>query len=284
MWDGAAQAAHPKAPAGTTARYQAGDPNTRPVSTSVARGLLPANSLPWELLGLADFFAKHPKGLKPCFCVGPEGWVLQLPPPHGVRAGAAWHKAGTPRAGITDLTACPAAWLTPHHPFVFLGRAPSPREKEEEEERGRRGEGKKESPQKCLHNRKRLIKYLWFGMCDPTGQTMHLAGNPAINAAQSGISVGLQLGGGGREREARGAGALQGAGCGGTCPSGPTGGLHGGWSSPVRAETPSAAPRGALCQAEPPAERAAPCPAAEQPEHAAVNYCLITAGQGAGVG
>lgn len=251
---------------------------------SVARGLLPANSLPWESLGLADFFAKHPKGLKPCFCVGPEGWVLQLPPPHGVRAGAAWHEAGTPRAGITDLTACPTAWLAPHRPFIFLGRAPSPREKEEEEERGRRGEGKKESPQKCLHNRKRLIKYLWFGMCDPTGQTMHLAGNPAINAAQSGISVGLQLGGGGREREARGAGALRGAGCGGTCPSGPMGGPHGGWSSPIRAETPSAAPRGALCQAEPPAERAAPCPAAEQPEHAAVNYCLITAGQGAGVG
>lgn len=162
-----------------------------------------------------------------------------------------------------------------HHP---PGRRRRRRRGEEE------GKEKKESPQKCLHNRKRLIKYLWFGMCDPTGQTMHLAGNPAINAAQSGISVGLQLGGGGREREARGAGALRGAGCGGTCPSGPMGGPHGGWSSPVRAETPSAAPRGALCQAEPPAERAAPCPAAEQPEHAAVNYCLITAGQGTGVG
>lgn len=56
---------------------------------------------------MVDFFAKHPKGLKPCFCEGPEGWVLQLPPPHGVRAGAAWHEAGTPRAGITDLTTCP---------------------------------------------------------------------------------------------------------------------------------------------------------------------------------
>lgn len=56
-------------------------------------------------------------------------------------------------------------------------------EEEEEEERERRREEKNESPQKCLHNRKRLIKYLWFGMCDSTGQTMHLAGNPAINAA-----------------------------------------------------------------------------------------------------
>lgn len=195
------------------------------------------------IAGLGGFLCKTPKGFETLLLRGTRedmavlvpvdpaqslqrlagGWVLQLPPPHGVRAGAAWHEAGAPRAGITVLTACPGAWLTLHRPLVFWGRAPSPREKEEEEERGRRGEGKKESPQKCLHNRKRLIKYLWFGMCDPTGQTMHLAGNPAINAAQSGISVGLQLGGGGREREARGAGALRGAGCGGTCPSGPTG-------------------------------------------------------------
>lgn len=236
------------------------------------------------IAGLGGFLCKTPKGFETLLLCGTRG------------LGAA--AATTPRcpcrccmARGRDTTRwhhrphrVPGAWLTLHRPFVFLGRAPSPREKEEEEERGRRGEGKKESPQKCLHNRKRLIKYLWFGMCDPTGQTMHLAGNPAINAAQSGISVGLQLGGGGREREARGAGALRGAGCGGTCPSGPMGGPHGGWSSPVRAETPSAAPRGALCQAEPPAERAAPCPAAEQPKHAAVNYCLITAGQGAGVG
>jgi len=46
---------------------------------------------------------------------------------------------------------------------------------------------KKETPQKCLHNRKRLIKYLWFGMCSLAGPTMHLAGNPAISAAQSEI-------------------------------------------------------------------------------------------------
>lgn len=132
---------------------------------SVARGLLPANSLPWESLGLA---IPKPKRFETLLLRGTcedtavlvpvdpaqslqrlaEGWVLQLPPPHAVRAGAAWHEAGTPRAGITDLTACPGAWLTPHRPFIFLGRAPSPREKEEEEERGRRGEGKKRIPTK----------------------------------------------------------------------------------------------------------------------------------------
>lgn len=79
--------------------------------------------------------------------------------------------------------------------------------------RGRRREEKNESPQKCLHNRKRLIKYLWFGMCDPTGQTMHLAGNPAINAVQSGISVGLRLAGGTtQDRGAQGAEPPIGAG------------------------------------------------------------------------
>lgn len=44
-------------------------------------------------------------------------------------------------------------------------------------------------------------------MCDPTGQTMHLAGNPAINAAQSGIPEGLGLAGRGGEDSTRELGA-----------------------------------------------------------------------------
>ena len=101
-----------------------------------------------------------------------------------------WCPAGDAQHGCDPLAPPPSPSGTQLPlctvPFV-LGRHHSARRRRRGEEEGKEKKKKKETPQKCLHNRKRLIKYLWFGMCSLAGPTMHLAGNPAISAAQSEI-------------------------------------------------------------------------------------------------
>lgn len=146
---------------------------------------------------LQPFRPLHPT-TEPAWTWSEPGEGLQtLPSSRGVGPCCPPVLTAHPGSGIWVLL-CSIFWLSGMASLLLprAGHQPGRRRRRRGEEEGKK---KNESPQKCLHNRKRLIKYLWFGMCDPTGQTMHLAGNPAINAAQSGIPEGLGLAGRGGE-------------------------------------------------------------------------------------